>query len=101
MHFSDEPSIWWYEIFETCRRIVLSGLVYLATKTSMQLWIAMGVTMVRWRLLFAAVATAFVDGSGIPEIISLVCICVPARHVHHVFWSTAVPVFRLSTMVTR
>lgn len=80
VHFSDEPSIWWYEIFETCRRITLSSLVYLATKTSMQLWIAMGATMVRGCLLVAAVTQAFDDRSGTRD--SIACASTRAHHVH-------------------
>lgn len=48
---SDEPRAWWYEIFETCRRILLTSLVFFATRTSMQLWIAMGFTVVRSSVL--------------------------------------------------
>lgn len=46
VHVSDEPRAWWYEIFETCRRVLLASLVYFAARTSMQLWMAMGFTVV-------------------------------------------------------
>lgn len=47
VHFPDEPRAWWFEIFETFRRICLTGLVYFAAATTSQLWMAMLITVVR------------------------------------------------------
>ncbi|CAM9397039.1 unnamed protein product [Ectocarpus fasciculatus] len=59
VHVSDEPRAWWYEIFETCRRILLASLGYFATRTSMQLWIAMGFTVLS--LVMNVVFSPFVE----------------------------------------
>ncbi|CBJ27393.1 expressed unknown protein [Ectocarpus siliculosus] len=56
---SYEPRAWWYEIFETCRRILLTSLVFFATRTSMQLWIAMGFTVLS--LVMNVVFSPFVE----------------------------------------
>lgn len=45
---SDEPRAWWYEIAETCRRIILAGVVCLTSVTLIQLWVAICVTLVRF-----------------------------------------------------
>lgn len=45
--FPDEPRAWWFEIFETFRRISLTSLVYFAAATTSQLWMAMLITVVR------------------------------------------------------
>ncbi len=43
----DEPRAWWFEIFDTGRRIILASLVCFTSKPIMQLWLAMGFTVVR------------------------------------------------------
>eukprot|EP00904_Undaria_pinnatifida_P003655 jgi/Undpi1/13290/HiC_scaffold_8.g02952.m1 len=40
-----EPRAWWFEVFETFRRIALTSLVYFAAATTSQLWMAMLLTV--------------------------------------------------------
>lgn len=51
MRAPDEPRAWWFEIFDTGRRIVLTSLVCFTTRPSMQLWVAMAFTVVRYHLV--------------------------------------------------
>ncbi|CAM9285986.1 unnamed protein product, partial [Hapterophycus canaliculatus] len=45
LHDAYHPRAWWYEMFETFRRILLTCLVLFVDKTSMQLWTAMSFTV--------------------------------------------------------
>lgn len=65
VHFPDEPRAWWFEIFETFRRICLTSLVYFAAATTSQLWMAMLITVVRQQSKYRPENTSILRGVSI------------------------------------